>query len=71
MQFAEIFLAIMNATVSKIFTEIFLESVSKQSKCNKSLIMKVKLLQLLNLWNHFYFLSRLLKIAILKNEPNG
>ena len=32
MLFAEILSAIMNATVSKIFTEIFLENVSKQSK---------------------------------------
>ena len=32
MQFAEIYLAIMNVTVSKIFIEIFLENVSKQSK---------------------------------------
>ena len=35
MLFAEILLAIMNATVSKIFTEIFLENASKQSKCFK------------------------------------
>ena len=32
MLFAEILLEIMNATVSKIFTEIFLENASKQSK---------------------------------------
>ena len=32
MLFAEILLAIMNATVSKIFTEIFSENASKQSK---------------------------------------
>ena len=35
MLFAEILLAIMNATVSKIFTEIFLENASKQSKSIK------------------------------------
>ena len=35
MLFAEIYLAIMNATVSKIFTEIFLENASKQSKSIK------------------------------------
>ena len=35
MLFAEILLAIMNATVSKIFTEIFSENASKQSKSFK------------------------------------
>ena len=32
MQFAEIFSATTNATVSKIFTEIYLENASKPSK---------------------------------------
>ena len=35
MQFAEIFSATTNATVSKIFTEIYLENASKPSKCYK------------------------------------
>ena len=58
MQFAEISLAIMNATVSKISTEIFLENVSKQSKLSKiDLFSK----------NHLIFLSRIFKIAFLKS----